>query len=72
MSCFNKKRYTIKPGTPEYGTTEHGTAAEQRNTPEQRKHTKRRTILVFLKKYKSHFNIFKSFNSRLKYLLLLI
>ena len=27
---------------------------------------------VFLRKYKSHFNIFKTFNSRLKYLLLLI
>ena len=23
MSCSNKKRHTIKPGTPEYGTTEH-------------------------------------------------
>ena len=29
------KRYTIKPGTPEHRTTEHGIPAQQRNTPEQ-------------------------------------
>ena len=27
--------HTIKPGTPEHGTTEHRIPAEQRNTPEQ-------------------------------------
>ena len=25
-------RHTIKPGTPEHGTTEHGSPAEHRNT----------------------------------------
>ena len=27
--------HTIKPGTPEHGTGEHGTTAEHQNTPEQ-------------------------------------
>ena len=27
--------HTIKPGMPEHRTMEHGTLAEQRNTPEQ-------------------------------------
>ena len=49
----------IKPGTPEHGTTEHGTpdsggttehySEHQGNTPKQRNHTKRRTIVVFLR-----------------------
>ena len=29
--------HTIKPGTPEHGTAEYGTPAEQRNTPEQQR-----------------------------------
>ena len=29
-----EKWHTIKPGTPEYGSTEHGTPAEGRNNPE--------------------------------------
>ena len=30
-------RHAIKPGTPEHGTTEYETSAEQRDTPEQRR-----------------------------------
>ena len=42
MSLYTKCRnldnivwHTIKPGMPEHGTMEHGTLAEQWNTPEQ-------------------------------------
>ena len=31
--------HTLKPGTPEHATTEHGTPGEQRNTPEHQRNT---------------------------------
>ena len=30
-----KMWHTLKPGTPEHGTTKHGTAAKKWSTPEQ-------------------------------------
>ena len=50
------RRHNIKPGILKHGTPRNsgGTTENypeyQRNTPEQRKHTKRRTIAVFLRK----------------------
>ena len=48
------KRHTIKPGTPEHGTTGHGKPAERRNnagTPEHRT-TERGTPAEYIRGYK--------------------
>ena len=35
LKTWAREGHAIKPATPEHGTTEHGTPAEQRNTTEQ-------------------------------------